>query len=241
MPISVLTMKMPPIVTSSVTIRSGQPESSAMLPASNVRISRFQAASTKPVPSFASGVERNAEDRNHHRRQQHDRQRDDRQPADDRDRPGREGVFKLVAEPIAPSGSALHGGNLAEGRRTITVRRQFTGGGHAPIADIARNGPPLSLPRCHVIPVLLTKPLNQRLLFVRRANGQQGHNRRAARLARAGSFCECEVPSRPGLVRLGGRLAGVFGGLLQSLASRSGSFLAVLTGCGNFDSRRNSE
>ena len=117
-PMSVLTMKMPPSVTSSVTIRSGQPASSAMLPASNVRISRFQAASMKPVPSCGSGVERDAENRHDHRRQQHDRQRHDRQPADDRNRPGGEGVFKLVAEPVAPSRGALHGGNPAGKERS---------------------------------------------------------------------------------------------------------------------------
>jgi len=55
-PMRVATMKMPPMVTKRVTMRSIQPASSAILPASRVRMRLFHNPSQKPQDVGSSGA-----------------------------------------------------------------------------------------------------------------------------------------------------------------------------------------
>ena len=106
MPIRVETMKMPPIVTSSMMMRKPQPASAPMVPASRVRISEAQKASGKSSGCAALG--RDPEERDDDRGDDDDEERPEREPADQRDRAGRHRLVELVAETGAEIAALCH-------------------------------------------------------------------------------------------------------------------------------------
>ena len=106
MPISVETMKMPPMVTSSMMMRKPQPASAPMVPASSVRISEAQKASGKSsgwppsgaIPKSAMTIAGDDDDD----------EGSEREPPDQGDRAGRHRLVELVAETGAEIAALCH-------------------------------------------------------------------------------------------------------------------------------------
>ena len=113
-PMRMLTMKMPPMVTISMSRRSCQPLSPATTPGIERAQHALPHALEEAVGMFViGGVLADAHGREDQRGQHHDGRGQQRQPADDGDGALRKGVLEPVAQLVAPRDPEVwHGADI---------------------------------------------------------------------------------------------------------------------------------